>query len=76
MDKLIEKLSEIKPDIDFTVEDSLIDNALLSSFDIISIVTMLEKEYEVKIPASKLRASNFNNVAAIYKMLQELMEED
>ena len=38
MDELIDILSEIKPDVDFETCDTLIDDEMLDSFDIVTIV--------------------------------------
>ena len=39
MDELLDILKELKPDVDFSSEKSLIDNAILDSFDIVQLVT-------------------------------------
>ncbi len=75
MENLIEKLKEIRPDIDFENETNLIDGKHLASFDIIQIVGMIEEEYDVKIPVSQLKPENFNSAAALYALIQKLEDE-
>ncbi len=75
MEKLISILQEIKPDIDFETCTTLIDDELLDSFDIISIVGELNDAYDIEIPASEIVPDNFNSAAALYDMVNRLAEE-
>lgn len=72
MDKLIEILSEIKPDIDFSTETGLIDNALLDSFDIVQIVGRLNEEFDIEITPKDIVPENFNSAEALWKMVESL----
>ena len=76
MEKLIGVLQEIKPDIDFESCTTLIDDELLDSFDIITIVSELSEAYDISIPASEIVPENFNSAQALYAMVQKLEEED
>ena len=75
MEKLIEKLREIRDDVDFEHETRLVEGGILASFDIIQIVAMVDEEYDVKIPISELKPANFNSAAALYALIQRLEEE-
>ena len=75
MEKLLEKLQEIRGDIDFANETNLVDGGRLASFDIIQIVAMLDEEYDVKVPISELKPANFNSAAALYALIQKLEED-
>lgn len=75
MEELIQVLKEIKPDIDFENEENLIEDELLDSFDIISIVSAIDSEFDVKITAKDIIPENFNSVQALYKLIQRLEEE-
>lgn len=75
MERLIELLTEIKEDIDYENETSLIDDELLDSFDILQIISALDDEYDISIPASMIIPDNFNSVEALWEMVQELMDE-
>ena len=46
MEKLLEILDELHPDVDFETEEHLIDNKILDSFDIVTIVAEIDAEYE------------------------------
>ena len=74
-EQIIEKLREIREDIDFERETRLVEGGFLASFDIIRIVAMIEEEYDVKIPVSQLKPENFNSAAALFALIQRLEED-
>ena len=72
MTKLMKILYEINPDIDFEIEDALIDGGILDSFDIVTLVTEIDDAYGVQIPAEELIPENFNSAMAIFALIQRL----
>ena len=74
MEQVLEILQEIKPTLDFEVEKALIDDALLDSFDIISIVNELNDAFDIEITVANLLPENFNSAEAIWALVQELQE--
>jgi len=75
MEEFINKLSKIREDVDFKNSNDLVTGGKISSFDIIQIVNMINEEYDIRIPVSALKPTNFDNVEALWKMIQELSEE-
>lgn len=76
MDKLLEILKQIRDDIDFESEDALIDDGLLDSFDIVSIVSELTMEYDIDISIDDMSPENFNSAEKIYEMILRIQDED
>lgn len=76
MDELREILEGIRPDIDFETEDQLIDDGILDSIDIISIVTEVNEAFDVDINVQYLLPENFNSMEAIFALIQKLSDED
>jgi len=72
MEKLIELLKGIRPDVDFENETALIDDGILDSFDVVSIISELDNEFGVQVRITELDPDNFNSVEAIWKLVQEL----
>ena len=72
MEKLIEILQELHPEIDFTTHTTLIDDKVLESFDIITIVGEIDNEFDVQIPAEELVPENFNSAAALMRLIEKL----
>ena len=58
--------------MDFSTCTTLIDDAILDSFDILQIISALNEEYDISIPASEIMPQNFNSAEALYKMVQRL----
>ena len=74
MDTLLEILEEIRPDVDFEKEASLIGDGILSSFDIISIVSELEDEFDIHIRPADIIPANFNSAKAMLEMVERLQK--
>ncbi|MBQ1391119.1 MAG: acyl carrier protein [Firmicutes bacterium] len=72
MDQVLAILKNAKPDVDFASEKALIDNNILDSFDIISIVTDLNDTFNVEINIASLLPENFNSAEAIWELVQKL----
>lgn len=72
MEKLLEILKGIRPDIDFENEEGLIDDGLLDSFDVVAIISAIDDEYDVQIRISELDPENFNSAEAILKLIESL----
>lgn len=75
MDRLIEILKSIRPDVDFTMEDALIDDEILSSFDIIAMVSEINVEYGIEIQVDDLLPENFNSAEAILELIEKMQDE-
>ncbi len=75
MEALLEILNELHPEVDFETETGLIDNKVLDSFDIVTIVAEIDGEFDVQIPAVELTPENFNSAQALYALVERLMEE-
>ena len=75
MEELLEILNDIQPGVDFENEKHLIDDHLLDSLSIISLVAELEDSFDVTIPAVEIIPDNFNSAEAMLEMLQRLQED-
>ena len=75
MDKLLEILEDIQPDADYENCETLIDDGILDSFAILSIVSELQDEFEITITPSQVIPENFNSAKALWAMGQRLKED-
>ncbi len=75
MEKLIEILTELHGDVDFTTREGLIDDGILDSLDIVSLVSAIDIEFGVTIPAEEIVPENFNSAAALWALVERLDEE-
>ena len=75
-EKLMGILSDLRPDVDFENEKSLIDDNVLESFDIIDLVSRLNDAFDIEISPRDLVAENFNSADAMEAMIKKLQEDD
>ena len=75
MNELLEILNEIDDTIDYETETGLIDDHLLDSFAIISLVRELEDAFDLSIDAAEMTPENFNSAANLWKMVERLQED-
>ena len=76
MDKLIDILKELHHDVDFESCETLIDDKILDSFDIVSVISEISEEFDVVIPAEEIIPDNFNSAKALYALIEKLSDED
>lgn len=74
LEKIIEILSDLHEDVDFATCKTLIDDKILDSFDIITVITEINSEFDVAIPADKIVPENFNSAQALAALVEELEE--
>ena len=75
MNELIEILENLHPEVDFETCTTLIDDKILDSFDIISVISEINEEFDVVIPAEEIIPENFNSAQALYKLVTRLADE-
>ncbi len=75
MDELIEILKDLHSDVDFETCTTLIDDKILDSFDIVSIVSEVNDRFDVAIPAKELVPENFNSAKALWDLITRLEED-
>ena len=74
MEELMNILTNLRPDIDFDTADKLIDDEILDSFDIISLVGEVNDAFDIQIGVEDLVPENFNS-AALMALITRLQEE-
>ena len=75
MDDIIKILEQIKPGVDFNTEENLIEEEILDSFDIVTLVAKLNDEFDIEISPADLIPENFNSAKKIYELVQKLEDE-
>jgi acyl carrier protein len=69
MEKILEILTVVRPDIDFEQEELLVEGGLLDSFDIVTIISELNDAFDINIRVHDLKPENFNSVAMIQALV-------
>ena len=76
MSILLEILQEMHDDVDFETHTTLIDDNVIDSFDIITLIAEIDDRIGVTIPADELVPENFNSYIAIKALIEKLEDED
>lgn len=74
MEELLRVLKEIDESIDWENEKKLIDDRIIDSFEVISLISELEDNFDIEIDAEEIVPENLNSVESIWKMVQRLGE--
>ena len=74
MERLIAILKDIHEDIDFETEDNLVDDGILDSLDIVTLITEINSEFGVSIPAEEIIPENFNSAETLWNLIERLDE--
>ena len=70
MDELMKILTETCPGIDFEHETALIDDGILESLDIVTIVSEIMDVFGVELNVDDLLPENFYSVQAIWELIE------
>lgn len=76
MEELIEILEELLPGEDVANCTTLIDDHILNSFGILSLVSEIEDAFDIEVSPAELTPDNFNSAAKLRDMISRLKEEN
>ena len=71
-ERILEILSEALPQIDCTASDSLVDDGILDSLSIVTLVSELSLEYGIIFDLEELTPENLNSIDAIVETVKNL----
>ena len=69
--KVLEILSEIRPEVDFSASGDFLEDGLIDSFDLISMVSDIDSKFGISIDGTKILPENFNSLQAIVNLIKE-----
>jgi len=64
-------LKEIRPEFDFSSSQNFIEDGMLDSFDVITLVSDLDKTYAISIQGVDILPENFCSLSAIGGLLEK-----
>ena len=76
MDIILEILSGLHPEVDFDNCKTLVDDKIIDSFDIVSIISDISDEFDITIPVEEIVPKNFNSAKALYALVERLLEAE
>lgn len=74
METLMNILNEMDDSVNWMEETKLVDDRILDSFGVISLISELEDGFDIQIEASEIIPENFNSVSAMWAMIARLQE--
>jgi len=66
---ILSMLEEIKPEFDFNDSEDFVMDGLLDSFDIITLISMLEEKYSITIDGLDIVPENFSSLDSIANLV-------
>ena len=72
-EQILEILNDINPDIDYETETALVDDDLLDSFELVSLVSELNNCFDIRITVVDFIPENFNSFSAITALVERLL---
>ena len=75
MEQLLDILREMHPDVDYETEEHLIDDGILDSLDIVSLIAEISDRFDVTVTARDIVPENFNSAKAIAALIERLEDE-
>ena len=64
-------LKEIRPEFDFGASNDFIADGMLDSFDMVTLVSTLDKNYGISIQGTDILPENFQNLETITALLRK-----
>lgn len=74
-DRIIEIMTEINEDILSYTGPNLVNDEIIDSFELISLISRLEEEFDIDIDAKYVDEKNFGNKDKIIALLRNLLNQ-
>jgi acyl carrier protein len=71
MNELMEVLKTIRPEADFANSKDFVEDGLLDSFDVVTLVATLDKKYGISIQGEDIVPENFKNLQTMGALLEK-----
>lgn len=72
MEKLLEILKRVKSEVNFMESHNLVDEGILDSIDIVTIISEIETEYSIEIDPEEIDPDNFQSVLTMVEMIEKI----
>ena len=73
MDELKKVLQELYPKIYFDIEETLYDDGIIDSVDVVTIISKLEETFDISVTMEYIQPNYFQSVETMWEMVEELM---
>lgn len=69
--QIIAILNELRPEFDFSADVNFIEEGMLDSFDVVSLVSELEEKFGISITGVDILPENFSTVESIEALINK-----
>ncbi len=69
-EKILDILGKLRPEYDFKVSEDFIEDGMLDSFDVVSLVSELEDVFSITIDGEDILPENFSSVESIKALVE------
>ena len=73
--KIKEVLENIRPEFDFADSDNFLEDGLLDSFDLITLVSSLDQTFGISIEGTEMTPENFQNINTIENLVRKYVRD-
>lgn len=70
-ERVLEVLTNIRPEFDFTEDVNFIEEGMLDSFDVVTLVADLDSMFGISIDGVDIVPENFSSVESIINLLMK-----
>ncbi len=74
MEKILGILKRVKPEVDFTIVNDLVDEGILDSIDIVTIISEIEDEYGIELDPDQIDPDNFQSASSMLEMIKRAVK--
>lgn len=71
MNDILSILKDLRPEEDFENSKNFFEDGLLDSFDLVTLVTVLEEKYDIMIDPLDMVPENFESVETIIELVRK-----
>lgn len=71
MDAILQMLTDLRPEFDFSASENFIDDGYLDSFDVVALVSQLEETFHILIDGLDILPENFSTLASIAGLVEK-----
>ena len=70
-EQIIKILTELRPEFDFSEDVNFIEEGMLDSFDVVSLVSDLDAVFSISIDGMDILPENFSTIDSIIELLKK-----
>jgi len=74
--EILDILKQIRPECNFTESKDFLNEGLLDSFDIVTLVSKLEEVFSISIDGEDVTPENFKNLAALETFIKLYLKKN